>query len=106
MANTMMDVGAVSTGYDHPLISWRSIIAGVFVSFLSFVILSSLGLAVGGMALHEVVDKGNSAQGFGIGAGVWLIVTVLISLFIGGYFAANISSFRARRSGVAHGLTI
>jgi hypothetical protein len=106
MANTMFDTGAVPTGYEHPLLSWRSIVAGLLISFLTFAILSSLGMAVGGMALHEIVDDGSSAKGLGIGAGVWLVLTVLISLFAGSYFAASVSTFVSRRSGVAQGLTI
>jgi hypothetical protein len=86
----------------HPLVSWRSVIAGLLVAFLTMVILLSLGMAVGGIGL----EGGTSAQSAGIFTGVWFLVSSLISLFAGSYFAARISKFHTNRIGSAQGLVI
>lgn len=89
----------------HPFVSWRAVIAGLFVTILTFSILSFLGMAVGGIALNNVVEDGG-AQGLSIGAGVWFLVTVLVSLFVGSYFSGRVSSFFTARVGAAQGLVI
>lgn len=86
----------------HPLISWRSVVAGLLISFLSLVILLSLGMAFGGLGLSD----GASAQSAGIFTGVWFLVSSIISLFLGSYFAARVSKFHTNRIGSAQGLVI
>jgi hypothetical protein len=86
----------------HPLVSWRSVVAGLFVSFLTLAILLSLGIAFGGIGL----DDGTTAQNAGIFSGVWFLVSSLIALFAGSYFAARISKFQNNRLGSAQGLVI
>lgn len=89
----------------HPFVSWRAVVAGLFVTILTFSILSFLGMAVGGIALSNVVEDGG-AQGLSIGAAVWFLLTTLISLFAGSYFAGRVSSFFTARVGAAQGLVI
>jgi hypothetical protein len=86
----------------HPLVSWRSVIAGLLVALLSLAVLLSLGMAVGGIGLGD----GTSAQSAGIFTGVWFLVSALVALFAGGYFAARISKFHTNRIGSAQGLVI
>lgn len=86
----------------HALISWRSIVAGLLVSMFTMTGLLGLGLAVGGIGL----DNDVSAQSAGIFTGVWFLVSTLLSLFVGSYFAARVSKFRTGRIGSAQGLVI
>jgi hypothetical protein len=86
----------------HPLVSWRSVLAGVLVTFLSLAILLSLGMAFGGIGL----SGGTDAQNAGVFTGVWFLVSSVISLFLGSYFAARISKFHTNRIGSAQGLVI
>lgn len=86
----------------HPLVSWRSVVAGLLVAFLSLAILLSLGLAFGGIGLVDGAD----AQNAGIFTGVWFLVSAIISLFVGGYFAARVSKFHTGRIGMAQGAII
>ncbi len=86
----------------HPLVSWRSVIAGLLVTFLSLVGLIALGMAFGGIGL----DDGASLQSAGIFTGVWFLVSTILSLFAGSYFAARVSKFRSGRIGSAQGLVI
>lgn len=86
----------------HPLISWRSVVAGVLVSVFFLIGLIGLGLAFGGIGL----DDGTSLKNAGIFTGVWFLVSAVISLFAGSYFAARISKFQLGRIGSAQGLVI
>jgi hypothetical protein len=91
----------------HSLISWKSIIAGFLVSMLTYVTLTSLGLAIGGASTASVIQNGGAhANGLAIGAGVWVALTVLLSLAAGAYFAARTSTFITARVGAAQGLII
>lgn len=84
----------------HPLLSWRSIVAGLTVSFLTLVLMLSLGMAFGGVGLAE------GARGFGVFTGIWFILSSIIALFAGAYFAARVSKTYANRVGSAQGLVI
>lgn len=86
----------------HALISFRAIVGGLLIAMFTMIGLIGLGLAFGGMGLSE----DTSAQSAGIFTGVWFIVSVLISLFVGSYFAARVSKFRTGRIGSAQGLVI
>jgi hypothetical protein len=86
----------------HALVSWRAIVAGLLIALLSLAILVSLGMAVGGIGL----GGGTTAQNAGLFTGLWFIVSALISLFLGSYFAARVSKFHTNRVGSAQGLVI
>lgn len=88
----------------HPLISWRSVVAGLLIAFFTLVGLVGLGMAVGGISLNEDADV--TARAVGIFSGIWFLVSVLLSLFIGSYFAARVSKFKMGRIGSAQGLVI
>jgi hypothetical protein len=86
----------------HPLISWRSVVAGFLIALFSMAGLIGLGIAFGGIGLED----GASLRGAGIFTGVWFIASALISLFLGSYFAARVSKFQTGRIGSAQGLVI
>lgn len=86
----------------HALISYRAIVAGLLITFAVMLGLSGLGLAVGGMGF----DQTTTVQSAGLFGGIWFMVSFLIALFLGSYFAARISKFRAGRVGSVQGLVI
>jgi hypothetical protein len=86
----------------HPLISWRSVLAGLLIAFFTMTGLIGLGMAFGGIGL----DEETSFQSAGIFSGIWFIASSLISLFIGSYYAARVSKFQTGRVGSAQGLVI
>ena len=86
----------------HALISYRAIVAGLLISMLAMIGFIGLGLGFGGMGL----DEDTRAQSVGIFSGVWFIVSILLSLFIGSYFASRVSKFRTARVGSVQGLVI
>lgn len=86
----------------HALISYRAIVAGLLISMFCMLGFVGLGLALGGMGMNE----DTTAQSVGIFSGVWFIVSVLLSLFIGSYCASRFSKYRSRKIGSLQGLVI
>jgi hypothetical protein len=101
-AYTVSDANHVSLSSEHPLISWRSILAGSLVTFLTLVFLLALGMAFGGVNL----DEETSLSGAGKFAGIWFLISSVVSLFAGSYFAARVSKFRNTRIGSAQAIII
>jgi uncharacterized membrane protein len=84
------------------LICWRSLFAGLLVSLLVFSAATALGVAFGGIGLSD----GTTAENAGLFSGLWFLVSAVISLFVGGYFAVRLAKFRTDLVGCAHGFVI
>jgi MFS family permease len=82
-----------------PRVSWGSVIAGVILSLITYLILSVLGAAIGTSTLSPMPHL-NSPQGFGLATGAYLIVMTAIAVFVGSYFAGRL----APALGWLHGL--
>lgn len=89
----------------RPSISWGGIFAGAFVALLVYLALSALGMALGAAGLESVISEGG-VEGLTIGAVIWLVITALISLFVGGYVAARAAGVMPTRSGGVQGLVV
>lgn len=90
--------------YDRPFarISWGSIFAGAVIALATQLVLALIGAAIGLATLDPASGDSPSATTLGAGAGIWLLLSTLISLFLGGYIAARLGgSF----NGWLHGLT-
>lgn len=90
----------------HPAISWKAIFAGGFIGILAYLLLSTLGVALGAIGLEQAIEAGEGGMALSIGAGVWLILSVLVSLFVAGYFGARASGIIPTRIGAIEGLVI
>jgi len=71
-----------------PRLSWGSVIAGVILSSIVYLIMSVLGTAIGASLLSPLSHP-NPLRGFGFGSGVWVIVTTVLAVFVGSYFAGR-----------------
>lgn len=71
-----------------PRLSWGSVIAGVILSSIVYLIMSVLGTAIG-TSLLAPLSRPNPLHGFGFGSGAWVIVTTVLAVFIGSYFAGR-----------------
>lgn len=88
---------SVSVTNYHDQVRWGPIFAGLVVALSVQLVLSALGVAVG---LNNIGDSGaprSDAAGVGIGVGIWSIISLLISLFVGGWTTAR-SAGRMSRS--------
>ncbi|AET94879.1 hypothetical protein [Caballeronia cordobensis] len=71
-----------------PRLSWGSIIAGVILSMTVYLIMTVLGTAIGASLLSPL-SKPNPLHGFSFGSGVWVIVTTVLAVFVGSYYAGR-----------------
>jgi MFS family permease len=71
-----------------PRISWGAVIAGVILSLIVYLVMSVLGTAIGASLLSPMSQQ-NPGHGFGFGSGVWVIVTTVLAVFVGSYFAGR-----------------
>jgi hypothetical protein len=83
--------------------SWGAIFAGVFVTIVLQVMFMLLGAAIGLASLQPAQDT-TSGRNFGLGAGIWLLVTGLISTWIGACIAGRLSGGPRRADGMLHGI--
>ncbi|WP_316739184.1 hypothetical protein [Pedobacter aquatilis] len=84
-------------------LSWGAIIAGVLIAIAVQLLLSFLGLGIGFGSINPL-DEAKPFSGLGMGALVWWIVSMLISVFSGGWVAGWFSSHVQRTDLVLHGL--
>src|SRR3954462_9485270 len=89
--------------YDRPFarISWGAVFAGAIIALATQIVLALIGMAIGLATLNPASGDSPSGTTLGAGAAIWLVVSSLISLFIGGYIAARLAS---RFNGWLHGL--
>jgi hypothetical protein len=92
--------------HHHHLICWKSVSAGVLISIMSYLILTSLGAGIAGLTASHVINNEEGGSALATGAGLWLGLTATISLFMGSYFALRISNFKTNRIGAAHGFVV
>ncbi|MEI6002333.1 hypothetical protein H3V53_35980 [Paraburkholderia bengalensis] len=71
-----------------PRLSWGPVIAGVILSMIVYLVLSVLGAAVGASLLAPL-SKPHPLEGFGLGSGIWMILTTVLAVFVGSYFAGR-----------------
>jgi glucan phosphoethanolaminetransferase (alkaline phosphatase superfamily) len=71
-----------------PRVSWGSVIAGVILSMIAYLILSVLGTAIG-MSVLAPLSRPNPLEGFAFSSGAYLIVMTVIAVFLGSYFAGR-----------------
>lgn len=83
-------------------ISWGAIFGGAFIAMFFQLLLGLLGLAIG----LTVLDPGQAipARGLTIGAGIWMVLTTIISVFIGAFAAGRFAGLSAKYDGLLHGV--
>jgi hypothetical protein len=102
-------VGAWTPAEVHPStisrISWGAIFAGTMVAFVAQILFTLLGLAIG-LTIVEPMTGQAPWEGVGIGAGIWWVVTALISLFLGGWAAGRLAGMPLRQDAMLHGVVV
>jgi hypothetical protein len=71
-----------------PRVSWGSVITGVILSLIVYLILTVLGTAIG-MSAFAPLSRYNPLEGYGFSSGAYLIVMTVIAVFTGSYFAGR-----------------
>ncbi|MEB3281907.1 MAG: hypothetical protein VKK42_23595 [Lyngbya sp.] len=69
----------------HDRVRWGPIFSGLVIAIASQLVLTALGSAIG----LTVGANGTNADAIGTGVGIWSIISLLISLFIGAWVMAR-----------------
>jgi len=83
-------------------VSWGAIWAGVFVAMFFQLLLGILGLAIGLTVID--IDQQIPATGISIGTGIWLLISTLLSVFLGAFTAGRLAGLSAKYDGILHGV--
>jgi ElaB/YqjD/DUF883 family membrane-anchored ribosome-binding protein len=70
-------------------VSWGAIIAGAVIAVVTQITLSLIGLGIGIGAINPYAA--NPMEGIGVGALIWWVLSNLISIFIGAWFASRLA---------------
>lgn len=93
-------------GHHSHLLCWKSISAGLLISFMAYMILSALGVAVLGVAAQNAIENESGAGILASGSGLWMGLSAVIALFLGSYFTVRISKSVTHKVGAAHGFVV
>ena len=89
------DLGGAAAGrIESPVsaVSWAAIIAGAVAAAAVSLILLALGSGLGLASISPWSGSGLSAAGFGIAAGIWLIIVQWLASAMGGYVTGRLRS--------------
>ncbi|MFD1951693.1 hypothetical protein ACFSGX_13035 [Sphingomonas arantia] len=87
-------------------ISWGAIFAGVVLAIAVQLVLGILGTGIGMTLVDPVEGTTPGAAGFGIGAGIYWLITTVVALGVGGYAASRLAGAHDRFDGLVHGLVV
>src|SRR6516165_7911712 len=90
----------------HSRMSWGSVLAGAVVAGASMILLSLLGVAFGAGGLHFTQSTASDMAGYGLGAGIWSAINLLLSIGFGAYVAARLSGTHSHLDAELHGITV
>ncbi len=85
-------------------ISWGAVLAGAAIVIAVQVSLSLLGFGIGLSTVDLAAGDTPQATSFGLGAGIWWVISNLVALVVGGYVAARLSGMPLRGDGIIHGV--
>lgn len=83
-------------------ISWGAVFAGGVVALVLQFALGLLGLGIGFIAF----DPADPDGGFAVGAGIWLAVSTIVALFLGGMAAGRLAGMPRREDSMLHGVVM
>lgn len=73
----------------HDRVRWGPIVSGIVVAIATQLILSALGAAIGASFLSDSGAPRSNAGEVGTSVGIWSIISLLISLFVGSWVTAR-----------------
>jgi hypothetical protein len=91
--------------FDTPSLSFKAVFAGWFIATGIAALLYIAGLALG-FSSFNAWDVAGSAKGIGIGTAIWMVLTWVAALFLGGMFASWFDGRNDDTVGAVHGLTV
>lgn len=83
-------------------LSWGAVFAGMFIATAVHMVLALLGTAIG----FSAWDSGDRLDTLGAGLGIWVVVSGIIALFVGGLVTGRLAGILTRGDGALHGLIL
>jgi len=84
-------------------VSWGAILAGLFVTLVIQVMFTLLGAAIG-LASLDHLRQSSSGKDIAMGSGIWMLLTALVSIWVGACISGRLSGGPGRADGLIHGL--
>ena len=85
-------------------VSWGAIFAGTAIAFGIQFLLGLLGIAIGASVFNPADPAGFSD--WGIGTGLYIVITQIISLIAGGFVAARLAGIPKNTTSLIHGAVV
>jgi hypothetical protein len=85
-------------------VSWGAVIAGMVIAVVVQLVLSLLGAGIGLGTVDPLHFNTPDASTFGMGAGIWWVVSSVVALYAGGWVAGHLSGTPEKTDAVLHGL--
>jgi hypothetical protein len=82
-------------------VSWGALLAGLFVTLAVFVLLSTLGVAIGISSADAA-----SRETVAVGAGIWAVVTALIAFACGGCVVSRFTAGESKTEAMVYGVVL
>ena len=104
--NYIEPVSTVAAVDYHDRVRWGPVLAGLFTAIATQLVLSAFGAAIG---LTSVANSGaprSDAGGVGSAVGIWSIISLLISLFLGGWITARACGPMSKSSALLNGAVL
>lgn len=86
-------------------VSWGAIAAGSVIALAVMILLTSLGIGIGGATVDPMLDR-NPLAGVPTASAVFMVVAQLIALGAGGYVAARLAGVPRLVSSMLHGAAV
>ncbi|KAM3091426.1 hypothetical protein ACKFKG_25765 [Phormidesmis sp. 146-35] len=90
----------------HDRVRWGPIFSGLVIALSSQLVLSALGAAIGLSGIANSGSPRSDLGGVGSAIGIWSIISLLISLFIGGWVTARACGPMSRKSALLNGAVL
>lgn len=105
-SNGLAPIDETRLGNSATRLSWGSVFAGVVIAVAVQLVLGILGAGIGLTMVDPVEGTTPGAAGFGIGAGIYWLITTIVALGAGGYAAARVAGVHERFDALVHGLVV
>lgn len=96
-------VAAIPAVDYHDRVRWGPILAGLFMAITTQLVLSAFGAAIGLSSLSGSGAPRSEAGDVGTAVGIWSIISLLISLFIGGWTTTRACGPMSKSSALLNG---
>lgn len=95
--------GTVSLAEYHDRVRWGPILSGLAIALCLQLILSALGTAIGSFGIANSGAPRTNADEVGTAVGIWSIISLFISLFLGGLVTTRASGSLNKNTALLNG---